>query len=417
MVVTCVVCGSAAQGIHFRVNSCRACAAFFRRSAVNSSKLKCRTATKACKVTSDEKFSCRYCRLAKCRKVGMVLTLHHATPTLPQPIVTVPSNTSPRSFPGQNTPALPMENSGSEASTSEEHVSALPDLEFEDNRIKYDSKKLLTDLKNIFNDETNILSPMACEAITPTGMQSLLYAFLSLNPLVDPETVLEVDRMDVRVVVQYYESFLLRTARWAMCCVSFQQLLQNDKWIVFRHLLPFFYALERARQTVHLFGKDVDDTRTLITDQYYADINNFKFVLPNIGEEDQKEFSEYAMQFFCPGFSDITKPMKRLKLSDYEIVYLIGQIMWTLRREKDASPEVIEVGTRFVEQISNELHNYYVYELRMDNYAGRLARILRLQSELETLADINHRKLLLFNVFHKFNLDFLDSILYANLGE
>ncbi|KAK0412114.1 hypothetical protein QR680_006042 [Steinernema hermaphroditum] len=404
MAVTCVVCGGTAQGIHFRVNSCRACAAFFRRTAANSTKLKCRTATKACKVTSDEKFSCRYCRLAKCRKVGMVLSVSSTTPTT-------------HAF-AQQSSVLPMEHSGSEASTSlspEDNISALPDLEFEDHKMKYDPSRILDEFKKIFNDDSNVLSPMACEAIAPTGMQSLLYAFLSLNPLVDPDTVMECEKIDVKVVIQHYESFLVRTARWAMCCVPFQQLLTADKWVVFRHVLPFFYALEKSRQAVHLFGKDPNDAHVMVTDNICADITKFHFESTSVDSADAKDFSEYTMEMFVSGYNGIIKPMKKLKLTDFEIVYLIGQIMWSLRREKDATPEVIEIGSRFVEQISNELHNYYVYELRLDNYAGRLARILRLQSELETLADIHHRKLLMSNVFHKYNIDFIDSILYANV--
>lgn len=76
----CLVCASEARNQHFGAASCRACAAFFRRTVV----LKCRytcSGRGACNLETRASFirrfslekrrMCRYCRFQKCRQVGM----------------------------------------------------------------------------------------------------------------------------------------------------------------------------------------------------------------------------------------------------------------------------------------------------------------------------------------------------------
>ncbi|CAP34881.1 Protein CBG17078 [Caenorhabditis briggsae] len=65
--MTCLVCGSPKSEPHFGGNSCRACAAFFRR-CFHSKKL---VLGCICKRKPSNYHPCRSCRLAKCLAVGM----------------------------------------------------------------------------------------------------------------------------------------------------------------------------------------------------------------------------------------------------------------------------------------------------------------------------------------------------------
>lgn len=79
----CRVCGTTAHGAHFGVYSCRACAAFFRRSLGCKIPHPCRFRNYKCNIDSSESLAflqyplarsgllCRACRLRKCLKVGM----------------------------------------------------------------------------------------------------------------------------------------------------------------------------------------------------------------------------------------------------------------------------------------------------------------------------------------------------------
>lgn len=69
--ITCKVCLEPAHGVHFGVASCRACAAFFRRTTVLGKKYSCRQKNEQCATSNEERFNCRFCRYQKCLLSGM----------------------------------------------------------------------------------------------------------------------------------------------------------------------------------------------------------------------------------------------------------------------------------------------------------------------------------------------------------
>ncbi|KAF7633082.1 Nuclear receptor domain-containing protein [Meloidogyne graminicola] len=67
----CAVCSDQAQGLHFGVMVCRACAAFFRRSTIAKRVYLCRYEGN-CQINFREvRCSCRACRFARCISLGM----------------------------------------------------------------------------------------------------------------------------------------------------------------------------------------------------------------------------------------------------------------------------------------------------------------------------------------------------------
>ncbi|CAJ0953509.1 unnamed protein product, partial [Mesorhabditis belari] len=68
----CRVCDDKSDGAHFGVESCRACAAFFRRSVVMRKKYICRQGGENCQINKTVRCMCRCCRFNKCLKMGMM---------------------------------------------------------------------------------------------------------------------------------------------------------------------------------------------------------------------------------------------------------------------------------------------------------------------------------------------------------
>lgn len=66
----CRVCGGTATGIHYGVNTCEACKAFFRRSLVENNKYVC-PRDGDCKIINHKRANCSACRLKKCLDLGM----------------------------------------------------------------------------------------------------------------------------------------------------------------------------------------------------------------------------------------------------------------------------------------------------------------------------------------------------------
>ncbi|CAF1354714.1 unnamed protein product [Rotaria sordida] len=69
--LTCVVCGSSANGYNFDAISCESCKAFFRRNALKDpATLECRRHGN-CDITLETRRRCSACRLIKCLNSGM----------------------------------------------------------------------------------------------------------------------------------------------------------------------------------------------------------------------------------------------------------------------------------------------------------------------------------------------------------
>ncbi|PAV86192.1 hypothetical protein WR25_08537 isoform C [Diploscapter pachys] len=66
----CLICHVKASGSHFGVRSCRACAAFYRRTVQMNMKYKCRF-DKNCDLSEKNRYTCRYCRFQECIRRGM----------------------------------------------------------------------------------------------------------------------------------------------------------------------------------------------------------------------------------------------------------------------------------------------------------------------------------------------------------
>ncbi|KAF1754987.1 hypothetical protein GCK72_021553 [Caenorhabditis remanei] len=68
----CLVCGNDGNGVHFGVQTCRACAMFFRRSTTQKIPFYCKKHPKFCDIhVAEHRLMCKYCRLKKCQEVGM----------------------------------------------------------------------------------------------------------------------------------------------------------------------------------------------------------------------------------------------------------------------------------------------------------------------------------------------------------
>ncbi|VDM50243.1 unnamed protein product [Toxocara canis] len=69
----CVVCGDVSDGPHFGAYTCRACAAFFRRTVSLKLDYTCRADSK-CNIEKSARNMCRSCRFQKCLRLGMLVT-------------------------------------------------------------------------------------------------------------------------------------------------------------------------------------------------------------------------------------------------------------------------------------------------------------------------------------------------------
>ncbi|KAF8375971.1 hypothetical protein PRIPAC_82400 [Pristionchus pacificus] len=67
----CLVCSAPNTSLHFGIDACRACTAFFKRATVLGRRYPCRKGQRKCEVTRESTIACRGCRYDRCVAVGM----------------------------------------------------------------------------------------------------------------------------------------------------------------------------------------------------------------------------------------------------------------------------------------------------------------------------------------------------------
>ncbi|GMT22393.1 hypothetical protein PFISCL1PPCAC_13690, partial [Pristionchus fissidentatus] len=74
---SCLICATPVTVPHYGIDSCRACASFFKRAKLSGKTFVCRQGDNDCAIVKDERFMCRRCRYDRCVAAGMVYDKKH----------------------------------------------------------------------------------------------------------------------------------------------------------------------------------------------------------------------------------------------------------------------------------------------------------------------------------------------------
>uniref|UniRef100_A0A7E4VD70 Nuclear receptor domain-containing protein n=1 Tax=Panagrellus redivivus TaxID=6233 RepID=A0A7E4VD70_PANRE len=363
----CTVCGANARGLHFQVVSCRACAAFFRRSVRNKRVYRCRTGFRDCDLTktASGKPICRFCRLKKCYDVGMRLE-------------TAAASTSG----GFSPPTIASSTAGSvrQQPSSSNDTSPPLDRTFNQpilgNRLMLDFRHTIATVKGILNSNVALHIPGIPNGVHHTPLQEVQYAFAAFRSKVCPPAAIEpVATYDKTSFYPFMEKYCQHVAEMFMSCRQFASLPYEDKFRLYKRAWNMIHTLERMYSTVVIYGSDLNDNRQVFTNTMAIDTQKTGVYATNL---DPKKFQE-LMNFCFPLKQHIQEtmlvPMKQIRLTHFEFSYMIIYIMFNVHDFRDLSPSTIRAGEQLLDQFCTELHNYYTLEVNMPNYASRITKM------------------------------------------
>ncbi|KAK0412090.1 hypothetical protein QR680_006033 [Steinernema hermaphroditum] len=402
----CKVCGDNAHGSHFQVLTCRACAAFFRRTCQQQRIYRCRRATKVCDVSKNAPYNCRYCRYEKCKKMGMKYhTVLSATTELPSD-VNAGSPASPG--PQVSMPQLLRRPHADDAIAEHRHV--VP-VSFHQQQILVPTDCVERKVKEILEAGVITYGP-TLGAFRTTTMQRMMLAYE--NTFAAPT---KLNESQVRVVqVHQLEDFAteikescIQVAKFLMSFPQFAQLSMPDKLAIFLRAVHLFSTMMYCYPSIRIFGNDVNDTRVYRGNNYAVEVGNFVFTSPNMAEQRYKEMNSCLLHISDVGVKKLLNPMKELQITEYELVFIQILICWNVQSLTNISEEAKDAAAQVVEEVSNEIHNYYMVDLKMTNYASRLVKLLNLQIAQEEVGELKRQQFNMARLFKLFE--------FALLGE
>ncbi|KAF1753424.1 hypothetical protein GCK72_019981 [Caenorhabditis remanei] len=382
----CKICNQKAHGNHFGVISCRACAAFFRRTASSKwSKMGCRGGS-----CDQDTYSCKPCRLQKCRDAGMDTTKFQYNrdniPTVGQFQLPPPSI---------------------ETYVGRPEFLLFCDTDAPNTKVLIDVRYLLEEAGRILNSGNE--SPIWAD----TQLKKLAHAYKFIR--VDFENMKMIQHADQKNIMEMWEYYFITVTKWLMYFDEFQKLnrhlqmtLLQSIWHVFQKLHK--YVSTMAYRKANPYAKP---SHVIIKD-LFMDINNVSMDSSWMSDYPHEHVMRYLMVQACHDF-DIIGTLLEIDPTEVELTYLFAQLCFEYAGKRYQG-DILKVTESFQEILANDLHHYYVEDLNRPRYFLRLAKLLKVNSAIQKAIWESRPKMELGRVFNVLKIDYSHPEMFEDSG-
>ncbi|CAI5452677.1 unnamed protein product [Caenorhabditis angaria] len=374
----CSICDDSAHGTHFGVLSCRACAAFFRRTIVMKKKY-------ICKKNHSLKQQCKFCRFQKCLKLGMTddnVKLNYDT--------VIHTTKAP-------------------ANTKKEVTYELETNKKGETRVKLDISELLKRVQKLLYSYKPPEFPKEF-----TSLQKMNLALIEYRRIHSSNIITFVSEISMREILGTSNDQLKSIAKFLIISEPYNHLSVNDKMKMLKCIWVQFKRLERYCSTAHIFGKRmyterivtiipgvaacIDDLKIEAAHFIYRRAESMKFQM--------RDYNEKMME-------EVAKPIVELELTPTEIAFMLTRMSWQVAG-KQLQGDVLEKSEIALEKLDNDLHFYYMNEVKVVNYASRLIKIMNVLSSLQKIHYDRQNFMDLIRIFDAISVDVSDPELYKS---
>uniref|UniRef100_A0A8R1HPE1 Nuclear receptor domain-containing protein n=1 Tax=Caenorhabditis japonica TaxID=281687 RepID=A0A8R1HPE1_CAEJA len=272
VIAKCLVCAMPSRGNHFGVLSCRACAAFFRRSWVQKKEYKCRQRhVGKCDVSGNDRYQCRACRLKKCKELGMT----------PDNVQLDPNSEHPDEMMSDGSYKLALE------PVQNSHLYQ----SLKNPKILIDVTPTITKLKTVLASSLPpLINSDYFKMNTLERMQFALWNYRSERKFGDLkfEKVLVVE-----IPNKKWETDLLRIATWLLHSEHFRMLPLEEKMAIFKKIWMRWRKFEKWLISVDTFGRKVYKDNVIVCSNYNAaNLNTINIDYSNITDRPNEEMNQ-----------------------------------------------------------------------------------------------------------------------------
>ncbi|GMT32633.1 hypothetical protein PFISCL1PPCAC_23930 [Pristionchus fissidentatus] len=386
----CRICSDKSDGAHFGVDSCRACAAFFRRSIVMKKKYVCRQGGHNCNINKSVRCMCRKCRFVKCLQCGM----------LPESVQTKEAGPVSTKKPTPSASSLPVHNAPIQQQQPQQ-----PQMEMQAQPSSSGSPSIPAPLPMYSTGVTKLNQidtqyKMLCSLRRSTEMSmsanDMRGIFESSCSDMRPTTFSNLNKL-VKSTIPMLADFC------GSCFPQFSDLGQDEKWSVFQNFMGAMWNTESIYRTHKIFPNDI--SKKVCSFTTYIDLDNLDMFLSDTTTKmDVKHFGNLIRKNIVDAVRRIIRMLARIEVTDLEFAALLGLLMWPPYLPK-ASERVVEMALGIRELIFRELHVYYSSILRMEDYAGRLGELMSLYSSLQWSTNRMKEDMEIFKLFDIFEED------------
>ncbi|CEF68763.1 Nuclear hormone receptor, ligand-binding, core domain and Zinc finger, nuclear hormone receptor-type domain and Nuclear hormone receptor, ligand-binding domain and Zinc finger, NHR/GATA-type domain-containing protein [Strongyloides ratti] len=419
---TCLICGAPSNGVHFQVNSCRGCAAFFKRTKTLNLDYKCRRGLKNCEIVFDKFQKCRYCRYMRCIKVGMTLKTNNKISKVVETTEEI-RNTEFKSYNNFEQQYVTLDYNQNNMQKTNSHQSTYMSIDDSipptpkscpyasfDNPIlplEGDFRLMVQNIKNTF--KMPLLGTSKLGNLPITCIQRVALAIENYFQKWNFKHISEIKIVNTVKAIQFLEykqKSLTFMAELLMHLPEFVQLELTEKLYIYRHFWPLFSTFEKIISSNMIFGKQSQSHLLILSSDTAYRLENFSFEPDLITAETAQEMSRLVKpthEFFI---RHLYTPIQNMELDQNEIAFITLQIIWSEKKNPGLSDETKLFMEKMIKLASNELHNYYVHHKKLDNYAWRLAEMMKLLQNAQQYSEKLKETFLVAKIFGIFDCSF-----------
>uniref|UniRef100_A0A0N5BE80 NR LBD domain-containing protein n=1 Tax=Strongyloides papillosus TaxID=174720 RepID=A0A0N5BE80_STREA len=370
---------------------------FFRRGLSIHKHFRCRRGTNNCVMKPGDKLFCKYCRFKKCKAVGMVLRKGNIDF----------SNNSPTH--SNINDELQTKDDRTNLSSSPNIVPFNSDIRVEDNRVFFDIKGIKININETFLSTipslNNYDSYTTCLQRVIKGLK-ILFTNLNYN---NPGDCIFVKEMSLRRIINKWQNFITFSPNFLMVLEEFASLSLKDKWTIFRNFWRFGDIITTLVYKLKI--ENPTNEALLVCDyKHVVKIKNVEFLDPDLDNRRTKEAFYLMKPTLMLFYEFLYLPMKQSNYDNVEVAYIITQTMFDKLILNETSKECQKVGEDIQKVINNEIHNYYIYNKKLDNYAYRITEMTKLLSMIREYINRQKEIDLISRIMNLIDISFMNNL-------
>ncbi|GMT21450.1 hypothetical protein PFISCL1PPCAC_12747, partial [Pristionchus fissidentatus] len=324
----CLICATPTSSIHFGIEACRACSAFFKRAILSGRKYPCRQIQRNCVIAKNDKFACRRCRFERCVAVGMIydgpLRSSKKTPPPIQP------SCSDFAF---------------KPSTSNESL------------LERVTKRYQTCFERRYESEVAFLRNCPSAVRLPHPEQELYSTNFDVAMITFNATMAEMWR--------FFESAFPTIA----------QLPFAEKRALFRSYLPRFSTLEGSFRTMRFWGSKTKYSMCSLL--ICMDLESIdELIAAHEGGENRNTMIDALRLYVDDQLSMIEPAMRAARINETELHALFVLLICDTDLTTDISEAVLASLDAIRSEVLADLHTYYKETMRLIDYSSRLGNLM-----------------------------------------
>lgn len=382
----CLICGSPTSYAHFGIDSCRACAEFYKRTVTTNKNYACRQGNRLCKISkTGERFVCRRCRYEKCRELGMNLE-------------------DPRK---KKKPEEPKKEKRPVKEEKEEKEEFAPSTS--------------ADLPSVPPPES-ILDRITREHTT--SMTRRKYVEMSIRPTSLRQHV-KVQHEDEDLLLCTWP-FLMDCLRMyageyfslaGACFPEFDALNLDEKRLMLQSCAARIYILESHCLTAKVFGTGQGPLYMMTLTTCY-DRANIKFLIQDTNPSERHGDIIKSFTYYMDRLERIVWPaLEKSELTETEFHALFGLVVWQIDPSQSLPERLHEMAEKTRQEIFADLRRYYRDELKLDDYSVRMGNLMTLEHTIQEANSLMGEEMQTFNLLDMLHADasFLQVVLQIKL--